>query len=105
VTNHSVFIKRLKEARAKMKISQKNLGIAIGVEESSASSRMNHYEQGRHYPDAETIKKMAEALDMPLPFFFCESDKLAQLICLVADLNDDEQDTLINQLSQHLNDE
>ena len=42
---------RLKAARKKAKIIQKNLGVKIGMEQSSASGRMNHYEKGRHVPD------------------------------------------------------
>jgi transcriptional regulator with XRE-family HTH domain len=39
---------RLKEARKKAKLSQKVLGVRIGMDESSASLRMNQYEKGKH---------------------------------------------------------
>ncbi|HGH8161022.1 TPA: helix-turn-helix domain-containing protein, partial [Vibrio cholerae] len=39
---------RLKEARKKAKLSQKALGVRIGMDESSASPRMNQYEKGKH---------------------------------------------------------
>jgi len=64
--------KRLKEARQRERISQKTLGINIGLDPSSASGRMNHYEKGRHTPDLQTLKRIAEELDVPLNYFFCE---------------------------------
>ncbi|WP_298627686.1 helix-turn-helix transcriptional regulator [uncultured Legionella sp.] len=72
--------KRLKEARLAMGISQKKLGIAAGMDEFSASARMNHYEIGRHTPDYSTLKRIAEVLSVPTAFFYAEEDELANLI-------------------------
>ena len=77
------FPRRLKAARAIAGLSQKKLGVQIGIEESSASSRMNHYEKGRHVPDFDTLKRMAEALGVPAAYFFCNDDVLAELVCLL----------------------
>lgn len=52
--------KRLKAARKKLGISQKDLRIRIGMDPSAASSRMNHYEKGRHMPDFETMERIAK---------------------------------------------
>lgn len=71
---------RLREARQRADISQKNLGIRIGMEPSSASGRMNHYEKGRHIPDLQTLKHLAEELDVPLNYFFCETEEMAKLV-------------------------
>ncbi len=38
---------RLREARKKVGLSQKELGVRAGMDEGSASGRMNHYEQGQ----------------------------------------------------------
>ncbi|MBF4443171.1 helix-turn-helix domain-containing protein, partial [Vibrio anguillarum] len=64
---------RLKAARKKAKITQKDLGVKIGMEQGSASGRMNHYEKGRHVPDIGTLQRMAEELNVPLNYFFCEN--------------------------------
>jgi len=72
--------KRLKEARQRKGISQKSLGILIGVDEFSASSRMNHYEVGRHSPDFPTIKLLAKELGVPTAYFYTEEDWLAESI-------------------------
>lgn len=71
---------RLKQARSKAKISQKDLGISIGLDPSSASGRMNHYEKGRHTPDLQTLKRLAEKLGVPLNYFFCETEDMADLV-------------------------
>ncbi|WP_350635809.1 helix-turn-helix domain-containing protein [Pseudoalteromonas sp. GW168-MNA-CIBAN-0100] len=91
---------RLKQARKKLGISQKELGVRVGMDESSASGRMNHYEKGRHVPDIQTLKKMANELKVPLNYFFCEDDQSAELAILIASLSDDEKISLIASLTQ-----
>lgn len=93
---------RLKQARKKVGISQKELGVRIGMDESSASGRMNHYEKGRHVPDIQTLKKMANELKVPLNYFFCEDDQSAELAILIALLSDDEKKSLISSLNHTL---
>lgn len=70
---------RLKEARKKAKLSQKALGVRIGMDESSASPRMNQYEKGKHTPDTGTLKALADELGVPLSYFFCEDEISAEL--------------------------
>lgn len=92
--NHP-FSSRLKEARlakagrlrAKGRggYSQEQLGIDAGLDEASASARMNQYEQGRHLPNLQQAKRFADALDIPLAFLFCPENDLAELL-LLADL-------------------
>ncbi|EKO3502079.1 helix-turn-helix domain-containing protein [Vibrio fluvialis] len=89
---------RLKMARKKAGVTQKNLGVMIGMDEGSASGRMNHYEKGRHTPDISTLKKMAEALGVPLNYFFCEDDDSAELVCLIAKLNEIDKKSLIQYI-------
>ena len=98
----SFFTERLKEARNRMKISQKDLGIKIGIDPSSASGRMNHYETGRHMPDIETLKKIAEGLNVPVNYFFCDSEKSATLACLIDKLDDEAKDKLITLLNNNI---
>lgn len=89
---------RIKQARKLAGISQKELGIRIGMDISSASSRMNHYEKGRHTPDIQTLKKMADELNVPLAYFFCESDVTAELNCLIYQLPENDQKKLLQYL-------
>ena len=70
----------------------------IGMDESSASGRMNHYEKGRHVPDISTLKKMAQALDVPVNYFFCEDEVSAELACLIDKLPEAEKKKLLQQI-------
>jgi len=97
----SFFTERLKEARKNMKISQKDLGIKIGIDPSSASGRMNHYETGRHMPDIVILKKMAVELNVPINYFFCESEESATLACLIDKLDDEAKVKLIELLTEN----
>jgi transcriptional regulator with XRE-family HTH domain len=91
---------RLKQARTAKGISQKQLGIQLGMEIGTASARMNQYEKGKHTPDYKTLKAMADELGVPVAYFFCESEKSAKLLCLLDQMTDDEKDYLIEQLSK-----
>ncbi|HFQ6994996.1 TPA: helix-turn-helix domain-containing protein [Klebsiella pneumoniae] len=91
---------RLKAARTKAGITQRELGIRIGMEPSSASGRMNHYEKGRHIPDIDTLKRMADELGVPINYFFCENELTAELARLIANMTETEQAALIAQLSK-----
>lgn len=90
---------RLKEARKKVKLSQKALGVRIGMDEGSASARMNQYEKGKHAPDIQTLKLIADELGVPLNYFFCQEESSAKLACLIAKLSEEQRLELINTLS------
>ncbi|MBF9001584.1 helix-turn-helix domain-containing protein [Vibrio nitrifigilis] len=71
--------KRLKEARKKMKISQKNWGLVSVWNLVQRVARMNQYEKGVHTPDVRTLKLLAKELGVPLNYFFCEDDSTAEI--------------------------
>lgn len=73
---------RLKAAGVKGRYTQERVALNIGVEEASATSRINHYEQGRHLPDLEMAKRLATELEVPLAYLFCEDDNMAELVLL-----------------------
>lgn len=98
----SPICKRLKEARLAAGLSQKKLSIAAGMDEFSASSRMNHYEIGRHQPDFETLKRIAKILKVPVAYFYAESDDLAEMIALFQRMNKSEKTNLIKILNQKI---
>lgn len=68
------------------------------MEPSSASSRMNHYEKGRHMPDYETIERMAKELGVPVAYFFCDIESMAELVCILEQLTESQRKELIEQL-------
>lgn len=78
--SHSPLPKRLREIRIKAGFSQKALGIAAGIDEFSASPRINQYETGKHTPDFLTLKKLSVILNVPTAYFYAEEDDLAKMI-------------------------
>ncbi len=75
----SLFSKRLKEARTAAGLSQERLGVLAGIEEASASARMNQYERGKHQPDYLMVSRIAQVLDLPESYFYTQDDSLAGL--------------------------
>jgi transcriptional regulator with XRE-family HTH domain len=71
---------RLKEARLRAGLSQERLGTLAGLDEMSASSRMNQYERGKHTPGFFLIERLAQALHMPTPWFYTRDDDMAELL-------------------------
>ncbi|WP_318425140.1 helix-turn-helix domain-containing protein [Photobacterium leiognathi] len=92
---------RLKQARKKAKLSQKALGENIGMDESSASPRMNQYERGKHTPDIQTLKLIADELGVPLNYFFCEDESSAELACIISQMTESERNKLIALLNKN----
>ena len=72
--------KRLKEARLRAGLTQEKLGILAGIDEMSASARMNQYERGKHAPDWLTVQRLAEVLAVPVAYFYAEDDATAELL-------------------------
>lgn len=78
--HNSVFAQRMKMAREKLGISQMELGVRAGIDEASASARINQYERGKHTPDYTTARCLAKVLGVPPAFFYTDDDGLAELI-------------------------
>lgn len=76
----SVFSKRLKEARSEAGLSQEALGVLAGIEEASASARMNQYERGKHEPDFSMVERIAKALNVPESYMYAKDDDAACIL-------------------------
>ncbi len=61
---------RLKEARLKAGLSQQRLGVLAGIDEATASARMNQYERGVHTPDFDLACRLAAVLEIPASYFY-----------------------------------
>ena len=83
----STLTKRLKEARLRAGLSQEQLGIRIGLEPESASTRMNRYELGKRVPDLELIERVAAELKLPAAYFYAVEDDEAELLVQFHKLN------------------
>lgn len=77
-------IKRIRKFRG---MTQKELGIAIGIGEESASPRMAQYETDNRTPRKEMLNKMAVVLDVDprnisIPTGYREEDMIYRLLVL-----------------------
>jgi transcriptional regulator with XRE-family HTH domain len=76
----SVLAKRLKEARIRAGLTQERLGVLAGIDEMSASARMNQYERAKHEPDWLTVQRLAGVLQVPVAYLYAEDDATAELL-------------------------
>jgi transcriptional regulator with XRE-family HTH domain len=90
----NVVAKRLEEARSATDLSQKKLGIAAGIDEFSASARINQYERGKHIPDYSTLERIAKVLSVPVPYFYAADDELAKWILSFSKLTKAQRDKI-----------
>lgn len=52
----------------------------IGLDEGCSSARMSRYENGVHEPPFPIIESIAKLLKVPVAYFFCEDDRLAEIM-------------------------
>ena len=85
-----------------MGIPQDKLGVMIGLDESVASARISRYENGIHEPSVSTARALAEALQVPLGYLYCDDDRLAEIIMAVSELPPSDQEQLLASLKTRL---
>ena len=91
---------RLKEARLRAGLSQERLGTLAGLDEMSASSRMNQYERGKHTPGFFLIERLAQALNLPTPWFYTRDDDMAELLLAYSALSPELKDKALSYLRE-----
>ena len=96
--------RRLRERREALGWSLERVGVAIGLDESTARARISRYELGVHQPAEDTALKMAQLLQVPHAFLHCEDDRLAEIILATSELSAEDQESLLSSLRQRLED-
>jgi len=66
------FSTRLKRAREEKSMSQRSLGLALGLSDKTISS----YESQRSFPNLEILKKIAEILEKPVEYFISSNREI-----------------------------
>ncbi|WP_199542541.1 helix-turn-helix domain-containing protein [Paraburkholderia kururiensis] len=94
-TTPSVFPKRLKQARLRSGLTQEQLGIQAGIDEFSASARVNQYEKGKHTPTLQTSQRLARAMLVPTSFLYEEDELLANILAIAGRLSKEKKRALI----------
>lgn len=90
--------KRLKSARIRANLTQEQLGILVGIDEGSASARMNQYEKEKHAPDFLLSLKIADMLNIPVAYLYTPEEKIANILLIVHSLGSCEQALLLEKL-------
>lgn len=83
----SLFGQRLRTARLRAGLAQDRLGVMIGLDEGCSSARISRYETGTHEPPFETARNLASALNVPVAYFYCVEEGLAEIILEVHGLS------------------
>ena len=96
----AVLSRRLRQAREQKGLSQKQLGIAAGLDHFVASTRINRYERGVHQPDPVTVQRLADALGVPAAYLFASDERLARMVLAFNSLPAKAQDRVIVELEQ-----
>ena len=96
----AVFSKRLRSARKAIGITQMELGVRAGIDESSASARVNQYERGKHAPFYQIACNLAQALNIPTAYLYCEDDSLANLIFMYAGMTELQKQALLHHANE-----
>lgn len=94
---HTVAI-RLRQARERAGLSQKKLGIMAGIDEFSASPRINQYERGKHIPDVYMIERLARVLNVPAVYMYCENETIAAIILELDTLSQEKQSSVLSHI-------
>ncbi len=82
------FATRLKTARETKNISQRKLGVILGLSDKAISA----YESGRTFPPLDTLTKIAKELGRPVSYFLDENTQEASLISRIDKLSFDLKD-------------
>ncbi|RKF48908.1 helix-turn-helix domain-containing protein [Paraburkholderia fungorum] len=94
-TSDAVFPRRLKQARLRSGLTQEQLGIHAGIDEFSASTRVNQYEKGKHTPAIQTSQRLARALLVPTGFLYEDDDLLANLLAIAGRFSKEKKRALL----------
>jgi transcriptional regulator with XRE-family HTH domain len=97
----SVVAKRLREARLRAGLSQRQLGIKAGIDPFAASARINQYERGKHTPDVGTAARLARVLSVPAPFLYAQDNALAAWILAFGGLRPSVRRSIIRKVTDH----
>lgn len=98
VNPDALLARRLREARKRIGVSQRELGLLMGLAASVAAPRINQYERGSAEPSVEDLQRLAEALGVPAAALVTEDPALHRLLMAWADASSAARAEAIRQL-------
>lgn len=97
---NTLFGRRLRAARLRAGVPQDRLGVMIGLDEGCSSARISRYENGIHEAPFSLVEKIANALALPVPYFYCGDDRLAEIIQTYAILTEEGRIALLEAATE-----
>lgn len=94
--------RRIRALREALGWSQERVGVAIGIDESSARARISRYELGVHEPPLPTVRQIADVLGVPLSCLYCEDDRIALLLLKLNGLAPEQRSTKVEEFLAQL---
>lgn len=98
----SVLAKRIKQARIRAGMSQERLGLEAGLDEMSASTRMNRYELGKRIPSPDFVERLSKVLNVSAAYFYAVEDDEAEFLVKFHKLDTLERLELMSRLDELL---
>ena len=69
--------------------------MSIGMDETTSSARISRYETGIHEPPFATAANLAAALDLPVAYFYCDDDRLAEFLMTYSTLGERQKNQVL----------
>lgn len=79
-TARALFAARLKQARELRGLSQRALGVRLGLGPEKGSSRINRYEHQVTAVGFENLERLAAELQVPVAYLLAENEAMAEAI-------------------------
>jgi len=76
----AILAQKLRHARMNSNLSQSAVGVAIGLDESGAATRISRYESGKYNIPLHMIERLASFYSVPLCWLFSNDPELDRII-------------------------
>lgn len=89
---------RLRQARQLRGLSQREVGVRMGLDKDTASARISRYESESMAISLESLFELAQALDVPPAYLLASSPAMANAILALVEHNEVQQNRLAELL-------
>ena len=90
---------RLRQARLLRGLSQREVGVRMGLDKDTASARISRYESESMAISLESLFSLADALQVPAAYLLASSAAMADAILLIGDESEIQQARLAQALA------
>nr|WP_256055836.1 helix-turn-helix transcriptional regulator [Xanthomonas translucens] len=86
------------QARDLRGLSQRDVGVRMGLDKDTASARISRYESGAMSISLESLFEMAKALEVPPAYLLASSASMADAVLALGEQSDFQQEELVRAL-------